>query len=179
MLNQKTGIILGIALLILITGCNYEQKAKTSSDNQVTDHKSKEIEWVDNKIPRSSEQQMIESANEGAISEIKWYTSFEDGLMIAKKQNKPIMIDFYTTWCHWCKQLDKTTYMNQKVIELAKDFISIKVDCEENPQIQSKFGITGFPTIIFINTAGKISNVVRGYREPDLFALEIKKALIK
>lgn len=176
--NKKIGIILGIALLILITGCNYEQKDKTTSDNQVTGHKSKEIEWVDNKIPQSSEQQPpIESANKGAISEIKWYTSFENGLMMAKKQNKPIMIDFYTTWCHWCKQLDKITYTNQEVIELSKGFISIKVDCEENPQIQSKFGITGFPTIIFINTAGKISNIVRGYREPDLFALEIKKAL--
>ncbi|MBU4310721.1 thioredoxin family protein, partial [bacterium] len=52
---------------------------------------------------------------------IKWYENFDGGLAEAKRTGKPIMIDFYTDWCHWCDELDKKVYTNSDVIKLAED----------------------------------------------------------
>ncbi len=52
---------------------------------------------------------------------IKWYENFAKGWAEAKRSGKPMMIDFYTDWCHWCGELDKKVYTDPHVIKLAED----------------------------------------------------------
>ena len=50
----------------------------------------------------------------------------------AKKQNKPIFMDVYTTWCRPCKVLDKDVFPNEKVGGFYnKNFINYKIDAEK------------------------------------------------
>ena len=39
----------------------------------------------------------------------EWY-SFNEGIALAKKENKHIVLDFYTDWCGWCKVMDQKTF---------------------------------------------------------------------
>ena len=44
---------------------------------------------------------------------------------------KPILIDIYTTWCHYCKLMDATTYRNDSVVAyLHKNFYRYKLNAE-------------------------------------------------
>ena len=43
---------------------------------------------------------------------VEWYT-FDKGVDQAKKENKLLVVDFYTDWCHWCKVMDKETFANK------------------------------------------------------------------
>ena len=57
--------------------------------------------------------------------EIGWIDNdIEKAYKEAKAQNKLIMVDVYTDWCSWCKELDKTTYTDKKVYYYAKSFVT-------------------------------------------------------
>lgn len=78
----------------------------------------------------------------------------------AQKQAKPVMIDFYASWCVACLNLDKNTFSNEEVKKLLKDFIFVKIDVTKNSEylvsLQNRFNVVGLPTIIIIDKRGEI-----------------------
>lgn len=78
----------------------------------------------------------------------------------AQKQAKPVMIDFYASWCVACLNLDKNTFSNEEVKKLLKDFIFVKIDVTKNSEylvsLQNRFNVVGLPTIIIIDKLGEI-----------------------
>jgi thiol-disulfide isomerase/thioredoxin len=73
----------------------------------------------------------------------------------AKKENKPIFVDVYTTWCRPCKVLDKDVFPNEKVGEFYnKNFINYKIDAEkgEGVEIAKKYGVAQYPTLIYLDS---------------------------
>ena len=118
-------------------------------------------------------------ASDATSDEVKWVTSLEEGLKQAAEQNKPLMVDFYTDWCGWCKELDRQTYSDARVQEKAKQFVSVKVDAEADAADRRKYGVDGFPTIIFLSSGGTEIHRVPGFAPPDPFLKEMDKALAK
>lgn len=99
---------------------------------------------------------------------------------IAKADSKPTIIDFYADWCAQCKELDKYTYIDPKIIELSKKFNNIKVDLTKgDKEIESKFKIQGLPVVAFIDKNGKEREDLRitGFLKPDEFIKVMEKAL--
>jgi thioredoxin 1 len=62
------------------------------------------------------------------------------------------LIDFYATWCGPCKAMMPTI---NRLSETAL-FEVEKIDVDENPDMASKYGIRGIPTLVFVNDAGEI-----------------------
>lgn len=115
-----------------------------------------------------------------ANAQIKWEKDLESAVKKAKSKNMPIMIDVYTDWCTWCKELDKNTYANKKVIDIAKKVVSVKLNPEtskEGAQIAEKYGVKGYPTVLFINADGIVLENVGGYIEGEKFVPYIQNAL--
>ncbi len=76
----------------------------------------------------------------------------------AKKQDKIIFIDFYTTWCGPCKMLVKSVFPKKEVGDFFnKHFINYKVDAEkgEGVSLAKKYGVKAFPTLVFVNAEGE------------------------
>lgn len=97
-----------------------------------------------------------------------------------KTAGKPTMIDFYADWCAQCKELDKFTYVDPKIIELSKKFNNIKIDLtKENKEITDKFKILGLPVVAFIDKNGNEMGDLRitGFLKPDEFQKTMEKAL--
>jgi uncharacterized protein YyaL (SSP411 family) len=67
---------------------------------------------------------------------VAWQTWSEVTAQL-KKENKPLLIDVYTTWCHYCKLMDATTYSNDSVATyLEKNFYRYKFNAETRDTIQ-------------------------------------------
>ena len=106
--------------------------------------------------------------------------TFADALKQAKKEKKIIMVDYYTTWCGWCKKLDRDTYSSDELGKYADDnIISLKLDAEkgEGMSLAKKAGVTGFPTIVFYNADGKEIYRIVGYKPAPGFIQEMMKAV--
>lgn len=104
--------------------------------------------------------------------------SFDDAFKKASEEKKVILIDFYTTWCGPCKMLDRTTWADRKVREwLGKNVIAFKIDADRNHELPSRYGIRGYPTLLFLDDDGKELDRLVGYHDPIEFLEEAKRAI--
>ena len=66
---------------------------------------------------------------------INW-VSWEEGIEMNKKLQKKIFVDMYTVWCGWCKKMDKTTFVDPKVVKYMNEhFVAIKFNAEQKEPI--------------------------------------------
>lgn len=111
---------------------------------------------------------------EGPFAEM----SFDAALMAAKSADKIVMIDFFTTWCVPCKQLDRVTWKDPKVVEwLGQKCVALKVDAEKDVDLAKRFKISAYPTIVFVKADGKEIDRLIGYRDGAKFLSEATDAL--
>ncbi len=98
----------------------------------------------------------------------------------ARKQNKLIFIDCYTTWCGPCKWLAKNVFTNVKVGDFYNQhFINYSLDMEkgEGKEFAKKYGISAYPTLLFIDYKGEIQHRYVGACDTATFIGVGKQAL--
>ena len=76
-----------------------------------------------------------------------------------QSSNKPVMLDFFADWCVACKEMDRFTFHDPKVIEQLKSLTLLQVDVTANTEddraLMKRFGLFGPPGIIFFEKNGK------------------------
>lgn len=111
---------------------------------------------------------LIVSSFVSQAQELKWHTDVSDAAKIALEENKPLLLFFTgSDWCGWCIKLQKEVFKtpefakwaSENVILLELDFPRRTPQSEElkkqNYSLQQMFGVTGYPTIWFVNPVQK------------------------
>jgi len=109
---------------------------------------------------------------------IAWRTDLDSATSEAKQTGKVMMVDVYTDWCEWCTVMDKKTYTDAKVIEGAQQFVALKLNPEKSTpgaQFVKRYGVSGYPTILFVEWDGTLVNRIEGYVDAPSFATAIAK----
>jgi len=102
---------------------------------------------------------------------------FETGLVSAaldkaKKENKLVFIDAYTTWCGPCKSMAKNVFTNDTVADyFNKTFINYKMDMEkgEGVEFAKKYQVKCYPNLLFIDGDGNLIHRGAGGLAPRFF----------
>ncbi|OOG69825.1 thioredoxin family protein [Flavobacterium sp. A45] len=110
--------------------------------------------------------------------------SADDSWELAKKQavaeQKLILVDLYFTGCAPCAQMDKEVFPDPKVASLLEtDFITFKSDIlkeEIGKKLSMKYGVTGFPTFLLMNSDGKIIDISIGFHSVEQFVALLQKS---
>jgi len=93
----------------------------------------------------------------------------------AKTEKKPVVLDFFATWCTDCVRMEKTTFTDPRVRAAMSRFALIQADVTENDDrstgIKKKFGVYGPPAMLFFRADGTEIKDMRfyGYRNVDDF----------
>lgn len=104
----------------------------------------------------------------------------ETAIKMAKEKNLLVFCNFSTSWCGPCKQLFAEVYSDAEVGEMMnKTFISLYIDAEakEWAEVAKKFKVTGYPTMILLDGAGKERARIVGALPKVKFMEEIEKNL--
>ena len=102
---------------------------------------------------------------------LDWVYDETEGLEIAKREDKLIMLDFYASWCAACKELDHKTYADPAVAAKLDNYVNVKLDftrsSETTEALTEKYQIPGLPVVIFMNAEGKVLKRFTGFVEPE------------
>src|SRR5690242_4191203 len=94
-----------------------------------------------------------------AHNPVDWHPWGPEAFEIARKEDKPIFLSVGYSTCHWCHVMERESFENETVAKFLNDnFISIKVDREERPDVdkiymtfvQATTGQGGWPLTAFL-----------------------------
>ena len=108
-----------------------------------------------NKLVNETSPYLLQHAD----NPVNWYPWCEEAFCRAKTENKPIFLSIGYSTCHWCHVMAHESFEDSKTADILNEhFISIKVDREERPDIDSVYmsvcqaftGSGGWPMSIFM-----------------------------
>ena len=94
-----------------------------------------------------------------ADNPVNWYPWGEEAFRKAKEEDKPLFLSIGYSTCHWCHVMAHESFEDEETADiLNRYFVSIKVDKEERPDVDSIYmafcqaftGSGGWPTTIFM-----------------------------
>ena len=112
------------------------------------------------------------------------------------KENRPVLIDLYTSWCGWCKHMDKNTFSDPVVSAYLKEnFYVVKFNAERTTPVNfrgksygrvpdTKYnelavamlnGKMAFPTIVYLDATGAYHSTDPGYKTPEQLLVKLKE----
>ena len=123
-------------VLILVTAAYYGYQAYTLFDNR-----------------RVGAGEVASSVEEKLKA--GWYASLDEGLAAAEREQKPVLLDLWATWCKNCLTMDKTTLADPTVEAALDGYVKIKFQAEQPDEepaksIMQRFDAVGLPTYVIL-----------------------------
>jgi thiol:disulfide interchange protein DsbD len=89
---------------------------------------------------------------------------YNSALKTAKRENKPVLLYFYSNSCYYCTVMDKTTLADKDVAAIIKkDFVFLRVDADNPGELGRLYRIVGTPSSWFLESSGKRVGEIPGY----------------
>jgi thioredoxin-related protein len=112
--------------------------------------------------------------------EVAWKRDYSSARREATETGKPILLDFGTEACGWCRKQDATTFRDPRVIKLLNErFIAVKIDADRDPRLAQSLSIESYPTMVLASAEGKVLARQVGYADAEKLLAMLGKAPAK
>ena len=126
----------GFGVLILGTAVYYGYLAYELFSNR----------WVDATEVASSVEEKLKEG---------WHSSLAEGLAVAEREGKPVLVDLWATWCKNCLTMDKTTLVDPSVKQALEGYVKVKFQAEQPDEapaadVMKRFKAVGLPAYVIL-----------------------------
>src|SRR5215212_7199424 len=113
-----------------------------------------------NRLAKETSPYLLQHAH----NPVDWYPWGEEAFAKAREDDRPIFLSIGYSACHWCHVMERESFESDEIAEiLNEDFVAIKVDREERPDVDSIYmqavqmmtGHGGWPMSMFLTPDGK------------------------
>jgi thiol:disulfide interchange protein DsbD len=102
---------------------------------------------------------------------------FTEALATAKRERKPVVLDFYAEWCVPCKRMFQETFSNAQVKNLLERCVLVKIDTDRYPDFARRFGVAALPDIRLLTCDRTQKNKLLDYQDAAFFAKALSQLL--
>ncbi len=98
-----------------------------------------------------------------------WLHDWEASKAASADRGKPVVAMFSTEWCGPCKAMKANVLPLPEVKTMLDEWVTVYIDCDEEPGLASKFEIEAYPTFVLISPEGTEEDRFLGYRDESAF----------
>ena len=151
---MKKKIILYLVTALTLVGCSSKEKKTSQQEQNVPKQEQNSLKQIEATLSTDK------SSTNGKVANLTT-ADFKQKVMDYEAHpqewvfagHRPVVIDFYATWCRPCKMMSPIVEQLTKQYAGKVDFY--KVDIDQEPELASVFGIQSIPTFLFIPMKGK------------------------
>jgi thioredoxin-related protein len=108
---------------------------------------------------------------------IKWLPDFEAALKTAATSGKPVMANFVSQYCEFCRDMDQEVLPTADITGLLKKFDCVRVDADKRDDLVMKYKAFRVPAYLILDAKGEVIAEFSGYYPADVFGVKVRDAL--
>src|SRR5689334_13253441 len=150
----RRGLTLAMLILLLV------RMVPADPDKPRAEPAAKSKPKHTNRLARETSPYLLQHAH----NPVDWYPWGQEAFAKAKKEGKLVFLSIGYSSCHWCHVMERESFENEEIAKiLNRDFVCIKVDREERPDIDNVYMTAlnvqgsqgGWPLSMFLTADGK------------------------